>query len=321
MVYSETIDAQDLRFSQFYANRLYLNPAFAGSEQCPFAMAQYRNQWPGFDGAYVSYAASYDEYVDFISGGIGIMAVSDDLAGGAFNRTSFHAQYSYYFQATREVSVQAGLEFSRVQRKIDPSGFVLPGMIDRVTGEVNYSGEIAGRRSSGFFDFSAGAIALYRDYYVGIAVHHLTGPDESFPGGEPSGIERKYTLHAGTSMPLSTGRPVRGLMQMGEVKFSPNLLYQQQGSSKQVNLGIYLSYQGMQAGFWLNQNLSFDYQSYIFLAGYVHPSFRLAYSYDKYLGFSDRFFPASGAHEVSLSVPVPCRKEKKRIRAVRCPTF
>jgi len=321
MTHSGQVDAQDLRFSQFYANRLYLNPAFAGSEHCPFVMAQYRNQWPGFGGAFVSYSASYDEFVDLISGGIGVMAVSDDLAGGAFNTTSFHAQYSYYFQATRNLSVQAGLEFSRVQRKIDPSGFILPDMIDRVTGEVFHPGDVSGRRSTGFFDFSTGAVAWYGNYFIGVAVHHLTGPDYSLPGGEPAGLDRKYTLHAGTSMPLSSGRPVGGLVRLGEVEFSPNFMYQQQGRSRQVNLGVYLSYQGLQTGVWLNQNLGFEYQSWIFLVGYVHPSFRLAYSHDLYYGFSDRFFPAGGAHEVSLSLPLACRRGRDRIRAVRCPTF
>jgi type IX secretion system PorP/SprF family membrane protein len=313
--------AQDLRFSQFYANRLYLNPAFAGSENCPFAMAQYRNQWPGFDGAFVSYSASYDEYLDLLQGGIGLMAISDDLAGGAFNSTSFHAQYSYHFQASRKVSVQAGLEFSRVQRKMDPSGFVFPAMIDRVTGEIIGAGEAVAVSTSGFFDFSAGTIAYFRDYYIGFAVHHLTVPDQSFSGSGFSSLQRKYTFHAGTSIPIGTGRPVRGLLRLGEVKFSPNILYQHQGHSKQLNFGFYLSYQWLETGIWVNQNLSFDYQSYILLAGYVHPAFRLAYSYDMYLGFSGNVYPGTGAHEVSLSVPLPCRAERKRIRAVKCPSF
>ena len=41
------VKAQDPEFTQFYANPLYLNPAFAGSARCPRIVMNYRNQWPG----------------------------------------------------------------------------------------------------------------------------------------------------------------------------------------------------------------------------------------------------------------------------------
>ena len=42
--------AQDPEFTQFYANPLYLNPAFAGSSHCPRMNLNYRNQWPALQG-------------------------------------------------------------------------------------------------------------------------------------------------------------------------------------------------------------------------------------------------------------------------------
>ena len=43
--YSENAFAQDPSFTQFYANPLYLNPAFAGTARCPRLNLNYRNQW------------------------------------------------------------------------------------------------------------------------------------------------------------------------------------------------------------------------------------------------------------------------------------
>src|SRR6185295_17434324 len=58
--------AQDPEFTQFYANPLYLNPAFAGTARCPRICLNYRNQWPGISGTYVTYSASYDQHFDAI---------------------------------------------------------------------------------------------------------------------------------------------------------------------------------------------------------------------------------------------------------------
>ena len=52
--------AQDITFSQFYTNPLYLNPAFSGSIGVPRIAVHYRNQWHSFNNAYATYSASAD---------------------------------------------------------------------------------------------------------------------------------------------------------------------------------------------------------------------------------------------------------------------
>ncbi len=74
--------AQDPLFTQFYANPLYLNPAFAGSKRCPRVNINYRNQWPAIAGQFVTYSASYDQHVDAISGGLGGLVYSDRAVNG-----------------------------------------------------------------------------------------------------------------------------------------------------------------------------------------------------------------------------------------------
>jgi hypothetical protein len=50
---------QDPTFSQFYANKLYLSPSFAGAtEQYRLAM-NYRNQWPAVPGVFNTYSISF----------------------------------------------------------------------------------------------------------------------------------------------------------------------------------------------------------------------------------------------------------------------
>jgi len=72
--------AQDPEFTQFYANPIYLNPAFAGSHGCPRFNMNHRNQWPSISGAFITNSFSYDQFVNTLQGGIALM-VTNDMAG------------------------------------------------------------------------------------------------------------------------------------------------------------------------------------------------------------------------------------------------
>ncbi|MEY3927192.1 MAG: hypothetical protein RJA97_199, partial [Bacteroidota bacterium] len=72
LTHAWSAQAQDPHFTQYYANPLYLNPAFAGVKQCPRVTTNYRNQYPSL-GVYQTFSASYDQYVDGLNGGIGLL--------------------------------------------------------------------------------------------------------------------------------------------------------------------------------------------------------------------------------------------------------
>ena len=72
---TETASAQDPAFSQFYANPLYLNPAFAGTNICPRVNLNYRDQWPGIGRTYVTTSVSWDKHIQAIGGGLGIVGL------------------------------------------------------------------------------------------------------------------------------------------------------------------------------------------------------------------------------------------------------
>ena len=61
---SISLHAQDPIFTQFYSNPVYLNPAFAGSNKCPRSDSNFRNQWPGFSGDFITTSLTYDQHID-----------------------------------------------------------------------------------------------------------------------------------------------------------------------------------------------------------------------------------------------------------------
>ena len=94
---SNNVKAQDPAFSQFYANPLYLNPAFAGASEggCPRATLNYRDQWPGISRAYVTTSASWDQHVNAVGGGLGMIVSQDRSGAGALQTSQAFLLYSY----------------------------------------------------------------------------------------------------------------------------------------------------------------------------------------------------------------------------------
>ena len=309
------IKAQDPEFSQFYANPLYLNPALAGTPKCPRACLNYRNQWPALGKTYVTYSASYDQRVKALEGSLGLLIYQDVQGDGAINTTNISGMYSYTFQISRNLMLNAAFQASYIQKKLNWD-FIFPDMIHPLYGPIYPTSEILvpTDNTKGHFDFSAGFIGYNRNYFFGLGIHHLTQPTESFRGIDDAVLPRKFTVHFGTNIPL------KGIgVKKDELSISPNLLFQQQQDFQQMNWGFYLNRKGIVVGTWFRQNLTFHYDSFIMLLGYVEEKMKFAYSYD--LTTSQLRNQTLGAHEVSFSFIFPCPKNKVTFRPISCPSF
>ena len=133
--------AQDPEFTQFYANPLYLNPAFAGTARCPRLVMNYRNQWPALSGTYVTTSASYDQHVETIQGGLGLL-VTNDVAGRTLNTTTVSGIYSYQQPISRTFSIKAGLQATYFQKSVDWSKLSFGDQIDPRKGFIYESQDV-----------------------------------------------------------------------------------------------------------------------------------------------------------------------------------
>ena len=301
--------AQDPQFSQFYANKLYLNPAFAGTANCPRASLNYRNQWPGIDNSFVTYSASYDQQIDAIKGGLGVLIMNDQAGEDILNTTSAHLMYSYQLQVNRKFSIRAGFQGSYVMKSLNTGNLRFGDMIDPRRGFVYSTREVAPSESKNYFDLSAGLLGFSEKLYFGVAVHHLIEPDEGMIG--ESKLPRKYTAHVGAVFPFG--------LRMEDMTWSPNVLFQQQGESSQINLGLYVTKGPLVLGTWYRANTSIEGDALIVLAGFKMNEFNVGYSYD--LTVSQLSGKTGGSHEVSLSYTFPCRPKKVKFQTIMCPSF
>lgn len=307
--------AQDPQFSQFYASPLYLNPALTGSIKCPRVTLNYRNQWPALGSTYVTYIASYDQGVKALEGSLGGYIYQDIQGDGAITSTNISGIYDYTFSLDRRSNLNIAFQATYIQKKLNWN-YIFPDMIHPLYGPIYPTAEtnVPTVESKGHFDFSTGIVYSRQSFFGGVAVHHLTQPTESFRSNDDAVLPRKYTVHAGFNIPLS-GRGIK----KGELLLSPNLLFQQQRDFQQMNWGLYLSRKGIVGGIWFRQNLTFHYDSFIMLLGYLKEKYKFAYSYD--LTISELKNQTLGAHEVSFSMIFPCKQKKQKFRTISCPSF
>ena len=300
--------AQDPAFSQFYANPLYMNPAMAGIEGPPKVYLGYRNQWPGATNPYVTYHASYDQYLEALQGGIGIHVGNDRQGGGVFNTLSVDAIYAYHLRVSSNLMITGGFQASFGQRNMDPSDLVLPSDLTGA-GTTTLTAY-----SKAFPDFAVGFAGFYKNVFGGIAVHHLLEPYGS-PSEDPNTkISRKYTAHVGALIPIIEKRLGTEVLQL-----SPHLIFMQQDIYQQLNYGLEVLFKGVIAGVWFRQDLLFSYGTLIFSAGYGSGQFRIRYSYDAKLSPPDLHIPTLGAHELSMVVIFENLKKTTKHRAIKCP--
>lgn len=296
------IKAQDPEFTQFYANPLYLNPALAGSNICPRIAINYRNQWPGISGTYVTTSASFDRFVYNIKSGIGILVTNDRAGRGTLQTTNISGIYSYQWRPTRELSVNVGFQATYGQKSIDWNKLNFGDMIDDRRGFIYNTDEIPGRTQKSYVDLSAGAVAFSKRYFFGFAAHHLNQPDEGLIG--LSKLPTKYTAHAGAMLRVNNN----------DVTISPNVLFQAQQDFKQLLLGVYVTKGALTGGLWYR-----DRDSFIILAGIQHGVFKFGYSYD--VTVSKLTNATAGSHELSLGMNFYCKKPKPKYRPGSCPSF
>ena len=314
-IISTEANAQDPAFTQFYANPIYLNPAFAGSHGCPRFNMNYRNQWPSITGAFVTNSFSYDQYINSIKGGIAVMVTNDMAGKNTVNWSTINLAYSYHLQVSRKFSFLMGAQATWNQKFVDWNKLTFGDMIDPRKGFIYQTGDVPrgklldnGWGTRGFFDASAGIVGYSKMFYFGLAAHHLNQPDESLILGS-SKLPMRLTGNIGANIPLG-----KTSKYTNSTSLSPNIIYMYQDGFMQLNLGMYVKYGAFTAGAWWREG-----DAFILSIGVDAGTFKFGYSYD--ITTSKLTNASGGSHELSLGINVNCKKKPKRFRTISCPSF
>ncbi len=308
IVISASIRAQDPTFTQFYANPVYLNPAFAGADRCPKITLNYRNEWPNLSGNYVTYCASYDVYSKNIKGGLGLIAMHDQQGQATIQTTMVGGIYSYNLKVNNKFYIMFGVKASYFQKFLDWDKLTFGDMIDPRRGFIYQTGDVPRGGRRGFFDATAGIVGFGKNYYFGVAANHLNRPNESMILGD-SKLPIRLTAHIGSIIPLG-----KKLNRKSKTTISPNIIYQYQNGFQELNIGTSVTFGLFSSGVWYRSN-----DAFIVNFGIVTDKFKMGYSYD--LTVSKLSSVSGGSHEVSMGIFLPCKVKAKSWSDNPCPKF
>lgn len=299
---------QDAEFTQFYSNPIYLNPAFAGTNNCPRLSTIHRSQWTGLPNVFNTTSFSYDQNINKIHGGFGFMVLSDRL-NNAIQNNKISGMYSYEINISKKFTLRTGIEASFWQNKFNQNELTFVDMIDPIRGFVYSTSNKTLNSSKNGVDFSSGILVYSDKFFLGFSTHHLTEPKQSIFSDDYK-LERKYTVNIGSHFPIGYKSS------NGEKNWivSPNIIFKKQGLNEQLNIGIYGENGAYVLGFWYRDN-----QTYAVLVGAKMGLIKIGYSYD--INLSRLYIASSGSHEVSIQINFQCDNKNRTIQSFSCPSF
>lgn len=305
--------AQDPHFSQYYANPIYTNPAFAGGSYVGRLSLNYRSQWPNIAGTYRTFSAAYDEHFNALSGGIGFMVTNDEAGVGTLRSFSANFIYSYQIILSKSLTMRAGIQAGIAQKTID---FTKLTFLDQILAQQGIVQPTAEKPTEGpviYPNFAAGMVMYSTKFYAGFAMHNLNQPSQGFYESTTSRIAIRYTAHGGLVVPVKKSRDPKK-----STNFYPNVIFMKQAFTTQINLGAYYNQGPVVFGMYFRQTKE-NPDALIFLLGLRTQKVKIGFSYDAVL--NNVKYGARQSYEVSLGFELRKKTPKKSARTIRCPEF
>lgn len=317
---------QDIQFSQFYSNVLYLNPAFAGNAHATRLILHQRIQWPSLDAKYLTSSVSIDHYFNKLNSGIGLMVMKDWQGTNNISSTEIAGQYAYELHLNDKLSFRAGIQAAYATRNINYAALTFPDQYN-TDGYIGPTNQPYGAAKINYLDLTTGGILYSDHFWGGITYAHLNQPNQSFYN-ERSYLPGKIDLTAGYRFDFES-KDAAKIEHRRDIYLTPTIHYKAQGKSDQLDLGIYGLYDHLIVGFWYRgipllkqyeKNLQ-NNESIVAQTGVRIDRLSFCYSYDFTVS---RLTPArtGGSHEFNVTYFFgKITKKRRPMKKIPCPTF
>ncbi|MEO6902085.1 MAG: PorP/SprF family type IX secretion system membrane protein [Bacteroidia bacterium] len=282
VISGKMVVAQDPYFSQYNFSKIFTNPAYAGSDSTfNFNIAK-RYQRPAVAGGYNTMAFATDNYFRFLKGGLGATILHENQMNGVYSSTDITVMYAPHFELfTHKMVLKPAIQIGYFRRNWDFEKLYFGDQIDERKGFMYKTIEVQKLEAKTGVDLSTGFVIYTDKFYGGMALHHLTEPDE----GEmtTSRIPIKITLNAGINFNIDK-----------IVIITPTILYLRQQDFQLLLPGVTAAYKFINVGF------GYSFSNILMMSVGMHNRlFKLSYAFD--YARSALTNTEGGSHELQLA--------------------
>lgn len=277
-------NGQDMAFSQFIYNPIFLNPAACGIERGLRASINYHRELALSSSKFETIGISFDQSLHDLDitglGGIGLFLLKTQEGDGRLNTLEFGIPLTARIEITPNWVMQASIAPVIYEKYIDWDRLVFGDQIDPYYGVVlptAQTGFSEARNNIHFFDFHVGLWARYETdpsnqvnvdnnvFDFGISAQHVPEPNQSF-FSQVSKLPTRYIFMARYSKNLSNN-------QFRTSKLQPFILFEQQSSMQDWTIGTNYIYNGLNVGAFIRkqQNSLMKVTEIILMGGIEFP--------------------------------------------------
>lgn len=241
----QSLNAQDIHFSQYAETPSIINPALAGVRYNTSIQANYKDQWGSVAQRYQTFGLSFEQTIKFKKLKSNYFAVAvnifRDAAGDAkLNTLTPNLGFAYHQKVNRSLKLSAGLQGGFIYRTIDVDNLRWDRQYNGTGYDPNLpSGENTPRSSITTYDLGGGINLNYNQndrfmssrsaakFNIGAAAYHYGLGKNSFFSTDEK-LQTRFCAYFNGDFSIPNTK--NALM--------PSLLYMRQGPSEELIAGV-----------------------------------------------------------------------------------
>ncbi|RAI99917.1 type IX secretion system PorP/SprF family membrane protein [Chitinophaga skermanii] len=325
-MFTATVHAQDLHFSQYFNSPLTTNPANTGFiPDGDYRLGvNYRNQWANIPVPYKTMSAFGDfqlmkDKLEYGWVGVGGVILHDVAGTGNLTSTKVYGSVAYHQLMGQSSLLSAGFNVGWANKRIDMSKLTF---FDQWNGQFFDAqlptAEPISQNNVNYLDLQVGLNYAYfptDDIYInaGLSVQHVNKPKETFYNYNNQ-IDRRFIGFLNASLKLSD-----------KVIINPSAYFAQQAKAREIvaggNAAYNLSGDGEQQVFGgIYYRLD---DAAIFLVGYQIKNVKIMFNYDVTTSAFSAANRRQGAYEIGIVYTglYPNLQFRNAARKTLCPSF
>lgn len=327
-VYTTTVYAQDLHFSQFFNSPLSTNPANTGfiPDGDYRIGVNFRDQWSSIMAVpYKTMSAFGDVQIMKNSDqtgwvGVGGLILRDVAGSGNLTSTKLYGSVAYHQMLGYSSLVSLGFNVGYANKRINTANLKFPDQFDgKFFDNKLPTSAMLDKNNIGYLDIQAGLNYAYfpsEKIYVnaGFSTHHINRPEESFfeSSSFDNRVPRRYIGFVNGSFMVNE-----------EWIVNPNAYFSMQAKSSELVAGLNANYNLSGDGeYVLTGGLYYRLnESFIPLIGLGYKDYAFTFTYDATVSTLKNYNNTRGAFEFSLVKQGAFDRYNGNRRSTICPSF